>query len=160
MPGIACCCATDVAGAATDMPAAMPLLLQLTCLLQLHAFNLYLYTNLTLCKYTTVGAPLLIFFLFFLIFFSRVPRALNLARIARRLWNHSTFRDPETRLPATTDFSPRPPIPVIYLYYAYVSIRQHTSAFVSIRQHSSAFVSIRQTTCPQLHVRLSQYYRP
>ncbi len=29
---------------------------------------------------------------------------------------------------------------------AYVSIRQHTSAYVSIRQHTSAFVSIRQHT--------------
>jgi hypothetical protein len=28
--------------------------------------------------------------------------------------------------------------------FAYVSIRQHTSAYVSIRQHTSAYVSIRQ----------------
>ena len=30
--------------------------------------------------------------------------------------------------------------------YAYVSIRQHTSAYVSTRQHTSAYVSIRQHT--------------
>ncbi len=91
-------------------------------------------------------APLIFFFIFFLIQ-TTVDKSQDVSGLVASVLppmldyilsdyasNHPDTRDPE------------------------VSIRQHTSAYVSIRQHTSAYVSIRQHTSAYVRIRYFRIY--